>query len=314
MRALIHALLAAAALFCGVAAAADAPFLWEVKGAKATHYLMGSVHLLPESAYPLPAVMDEAYGKADVLVFETNIDALNEPATQAKLFAAGTATEGLAAMAGPALHARVQDYARAKGIPAEVCDRFKPWYCALNLQMAALVNAGFKLELSLDLHYYARARSVQKSILWLEDPGPHLKLFIDMPDADAKQLLAGTLDDQTSSGGSPEQLAQIWKSGDMAALEKLVAGFKQESPTLYERLLAARNRMWMPRLEKMFGEDTTHLVIVGVAHMAGPDGLLNLLKARGYAVTAVPAAAAGDAPTAPASISVPDKPTPATTN
>ena len=39
----------------GALAAGDAPFLWQVKGAKTTHYLMGSMHLLPASAQPLAA-------------------------------------------------------------------------------------------------------------------------------------------------------------------------------------------------------------------------------------------------------------------
>ena len=38
-----------------VAHSVPAPFLWEVHSGGTTHYLLGSVHLLPQAAHPLPA-------------------------------------------------------------------------------------------------------------------------------------------------------------------------------------------------------------------------------------------------------------------
>src|SRR5262245_20467902 len=81
----------AAALLLGLNAkigAAVAPFarpvptaaktmLFRVRASNggATVYLLGSVHLLPESS-KLPAVVDSAFAKAGVVAFETSLDSV----------------------------------------------------------------------------------------------------------------------------------------------------------------------------------------------------------------------------------------------
>src|SRR3546814_9138278 len=47
------------------ATASPAPFLWKITVGPVTHYLLGSVHLLPESVQPLPAALDKAYGRSE---------------------------------------------------------------------------------------------------------------------------------------------------------------------------------------------------------------------------------------------------------
>lgn len=272
-------------------ASCTAPFLWQVEGAKARHYLMGSVHLLPESAYPLPAAYEAAYAAAEAVVFESDIGALSDPKTQLKLLNDATAPAGLKTLVGAELYQRVQDFAVAKDLPPQICDSFKPWFCAMTLELLAFMKSDYRSDLGLDQHYYARAASAQKSILWLEEPAAHLKIFTAMPEPVALQLLVATLQEQGDDGVTPEQLLQAWRSNDVAGLEKILGTFRQEQPLLYERILSARNRAWMPRLTAMLDSATPHLVLVGAAHLPGADGLLPLLKARGYIVTPVTGAA-----------------------
>ena len=49
-------------------------------------------------------------------------------------------------------------------------------------------------------------------------------------------------------------------------------------------LLTDRNRKWIPRLKKMFGEKPT-FVAVGAAHLGGDTGILKLLQKEGYVVS-----------------------------
>ena len=51
-----------------------------------------------------------------------------------------------------------------------------------------------------------------------------------------------------------------------------------------ERLLGARNRAWIPRIEGWLRSGRTWMVLAGAAHMGGPDGVLALLRARGWRV------------------------------
>jgi uncharacterized protein YbaP (TraB family) len=60
-------------------------------------------------------------------------------------------------------------------------------------------------------------------------------------------------------------------------------GFR-DFPSLGERLLAVRNRNWIPKIEQYLRSGQTYFVVVGAAHMGGPEGILALLRARGYKI------------------------------
>jgi uncharacterized protein YbaP (TraB family) len=81
-----------------------------------------------------------------------------------------------------------------------------------------------------------------------------------------------------------EILVRVWRDGDVAAAEKLFLGSMMEYPEIQEKLLEQRNRNWLPQIEKFIdsGEDT--LVVVGAAHLVGKNGVVELLKGRGYKV------------------------------
>ena len=53
-----------------VAQAAAALPLWELEGARGRVQLLGSIHFLRASDFPLPTAMERAYDEADVLVME----------------------------------------------------------------------------------------------------------------------------------------------------------------------------------------------------------------------------------------------------
>lgn len=55
---------------------------------------------------------------------------------------------------------------------------------------------------------------------------------------------------------------------------------------LYDDLLAKRNRAWMPKIERHFKQQPT-TVAVGAAHLFGRDGLIVLLRERGFKVESV---------------------------
>jgi uncharacterized protein YbaP (TraB family) len=54
---------------------------------------------------------------------------------------------------------------------------------------------------------------------------------------------------------------------------------------MYQRLLVNRNRTWLPKLEALFTRPKPAFVVVGAAHLVGTDGLLTMLRAKGYKIT-----------------------------
>lgn len=307
--ALLAALLAVSALAAGPAAApiapvapatpeaatagSLAPFLWFVQGPKARHALLGSVHLLPASAHPLPAALGAAYDASKALVLETDLDALSDPELQNRMLSAARDDRrgGLKSRIGPALYARLQKRAGALGMPLPACEDLRGWFCALTLELYPLQQAQFSAEFGLDQFFYARAQEDGKPVEGLETAAQQTALFTDIGDALSSQMVSEALDEHAYASQTPEEFLRIWREGDAATMEKMMKDMKRRYPKLYERLLASRNRAWLPQLVEKFNGDAPVLVVVGAGHLVGPEGLVAALKSKGFAVTAAPAAA-----------------------
>ncbi|HSW14776.1 MAG TPA: TraB/GumN family protein [Solimonas sp.] len=282
-------------------APSEAPFLWEVEGPKARHYLLGSMHLLPKDAGQLPDGLERAYLRAAELVFESDLAALSTPEMQFKLLEAAKADKPLKARIAPALYERLAGRAAEVQMPMTVCEPFRAWFCALTLEIFNYQSAGFRPDLGIDQQFYQRALEDEKPVHWLEEPQAHIGLFTTMPEAQAEQFLAATVDELTEAGSTPQALLSMWREGDVVRLEKMAAELKSHAPPIYQRLLADRNRAWLPRLQAALDGDTVQLVVVGAAHLYGPDGLVTLLQQKGYRLKPAAAAAVpAESVTAPA--------------
>jgi uncharacterized protein YbaP (TraB family) len=167
------------------------------------------------------------------------------------------------------------------------CDSLRAWFCGLMVEVALWHRAGFDAASGVDEQIYADAQDDGKRIRWFEAPQAHLALLSGMPPAMAREFLESSLEQDADPAQSPQAIYRAWRNNDVAALEKSVADFKRQSPQAYERLLAGRNRAWMPRIEQILGESETQMIVVGAAHCVGPDGLIAQLKAKGYTVAPV---------------------------
>lgn len=278
------ALLAAAPALAQTAS--RAPFLFEVDGPKAKHYLLGSVHLLPADAEQLPDGLEQAYLRSTELIFESDIAALESPEMQARLLAAAKAEKPLKASIAPALYERLLRRAGDVGMPMALCEPFRAWFCAMSLELFSYQHAGFKPELGIDQQFFQRAVADEKPVHWLEEPQAHLALFTDTSPVLSEQILAATVDELIEAGSEPADLLRIWREGDSAALEEIAAQLKQRAPAIHERLLAARNRAWLARIQAALDGDKPQMIVVGAAHLYGPDGLVVLLRQKGYRLQA----------------------------
>jgi uncharacterized protein YbaP (TraB family) len=84
--------------------------------------------------------------------------------------------------------------------------------------------------------------------------------------------------------GNVRAIAYAWRAGDLDALERLLVEELRESPELYRRLIVDRHARWVPAVEACTAEQPPCFVVVGAAHLVGPDSLVALLRARGYTV------------------------------
>ncbi len=247
---------------------------------------MGSLHVLKSSAYPLAAEIDRAYASSQKLVFETDIGAMMEPDIQAKMMKLGVYPEGqdlfqnISETTRKNLEEKLQDL----GLPPAYFSRFKPWFLAVTLTTLELQRLGFNPLYGIDLHFYTKARADEKELAYLESVEYQLNLLGKMNAQDQKSFLAQTLKDLDISAQLADDMMTAWQHGEADDLYELLFESFEDHPGIEDRLLTRRNKDWLPQIEKMLKTPKITMVIVGAGHLIGPEGLVELLKQKGYKI------------------------------
>ena len=282
--ALIAALAAAYAI--APLQAQNRDFIWRAARGQSVVYLVGSVHLLSKDYYPLSPALDKAFKECDLLVEELHLGEMAEVESQMMILMRGMLPSGqtLDKVVTPATFALVSARVKALGLPIEPLSRFKPWALALTLLGLEWQAAGFDAELGLDKHFFDQAVAAGKEVQGLETIEFQISRFDELSMAEQDRMLASTLRELETEKASVTTLADAWKAGDAPTVERIVLQELRKEPAMYQRLLVERNKNWLPKIEALFGRKGRTFLVVGAAHLVGSDGLLAMLKARGYSI------------------------------
>lgn len=272
-------------LACTALQAAPRNFVFKATGAKGVIYLAGSVHLLSAKYYPLDPAFDRAFEASTTLVEELDMGEMLTQESQLAMLKRGLLPPGtsITTLLSTETLARAKTVIESLGMPAPPLFQFKPWMLAITLQSLQWQKAGFDADLGLDKHFYDRARLQNKTVKGLETLEFQISRFDEMTPAEQEQMLIETMD-ELNGDDTLAAVADAWKEGDVDTVERLAVKELRAQENLYQRLLVQRNMAWLPQIEALISPTTPAFVVVGAAHLVGPDGLLQMLKARGYTV------------------------------
>ena len=267
------------------AAASGRGFIWNIQRAGKTGWLVGSLHLLPQDAYPLPASMDAAFQAAEVLVEEADPDELSAPATAAEVMKRAFFPPGqtLEASVSAATFKVLSERAAQAGVPIQVLQQMRPWMVAVTLAALEMQKSGFDPALGLDRHFRDRARTASKPVRTVETAMEQIGMLESLGPALQDALVVEALRGASSEVNQARSLFTAWKAGDGPSLEKILVDGTKASPEIYKVLFVERNRRWIPKIEACL-DGARCMIVVGAGHLVGADGLISLLRARGYTV------------------------------
>lgn len=262
-------------------------FLWKVEGpGSATAYLLGSLHVLTPDYYPLSSTINEAFAASRTLVEEVDLDELQNPAKMAPAMAKAMLMDGrsLEDLIAPATYAQLRTRAEAAGLPMMALRRMKPWLVSLTLMAPALQAAGLSAEYGVDKHFFDRAKARGMARRSFETLAYQLDRFDGMPLKLQEDMLTSTMNELDTYVGRIRDVARAWAAGDTGAIERELLSAFAQSRELHDRLLTERNRNWVPQVDTCLRENADCFIVVGAAHLVGPDSLPVLLAQRGYRV------------------------------
>ena len=293
------------------AAAPPVPLLWKVSDADNEVYLLGSFHLLKPDDYPLARDVDLAFADAESLVFEIAPEEMASPQLGMQMGQAALRTDGrqlsgtLPAATAAKLDAWVARNAGAlakQGIQPQALQMFEPWFVALTVTLTGMAEQGLDVSLGLDAHMAARAGTARKPTSGLETGVQQIAFLDGMEATEQVQFLDEALGEAGQNGAEVLKLHAAWRAGDAESMwREMALDMRTRYPALYQRINVARNDAWVPAIEARLsgpgGDDT--LVVVGALHLLGEDGIVEKLRARGYAVERICSACAMPATPSP---------------
>jgi uncharacterized protein YbaP (TraB family) len=280
------AALAAVCLLGWAGAAAARPPVWTIRDADSVIVLFGSMHMLPKGVDWLPPELTQALSQADDLWFELPLDGdaaadIQRMALENSRLPAGQTLSSLLSKGG---RERLAWAAREAGAPLSVVDTLQPWYAETALGVAIYRKRGAVAEEGVE-RLISNAAPATASRRAFETGRQQIDMFAQGSQADQVKSLESSLRELKADKDFVPRLVRLWMDGDVRAIDKEVVGkMRQEDPDQYRRLIVERNRAWAPVIRQRLAGSGRTVMVVGVGHLVGRDGLPALLRAQGVTV------------------------------
>lgn len=260
--------------------------IWKIETDSNTVYLMGSIHFLNESDYPLDERFDQCFQDVENVVFELHYDSTQTPAFQQYTILKAFCPEGktFQSMVSDSTYDITRKAFLEFGTPLAQLQQFEPWFLAITMLSLKLQSLGFNPELGVDQHFFKKSKETGKPILAFETPEHQMDLLESLGGNDQESFLLKTIDELDEMEDSFLDLVDAWKAGDLDELNELLNKGFEDYPALKQSLLIQRNLNWMDEIESFTECNKDYLIIVGAGHLAGDEGLINLLTEKGYSI------------------------------
>jgi uncharacterized protein YbaP (TraB family) len=278
-------LLSCAMLSAAVHADGELHALWEVHGKHNTVYILGSIHVLRPSDYPLAPAVLSAYANAKSIFMEVNLQEIDSQQMQTELLASARLPEGksLSEIMGKQRYERATALAREVGVDIGIFDAFAPWFVAEAISQLQLQKLGFQPQSGVEMFFLEHARTDGKPVAGLETVHDQIALFDALSMDSQADYLVSSLEEAHELPKEVDEMVRAWQRGDTAWFADQLKSEIGRDPVLYKSVLVARNRKWVPKIEALLNDDKNYLVIVGTGHLVGQGSVIELLKKDGIA-------------------------------
>jgi uncharacterized protein len=254
--------------------------MWKVTSPTATVYLVGSMHLIQKNAYPLPAVIEEAFSRSKVLAVELNLNAIDKTKMGALVQKYGVyddINDVLSKHISNATAAALDVFCKQYDLPRANLEHMKPWLISTLVAVLPLQKAGADPYGGIDMHFLKESKPPQR-IDELETAEFQFSILAGGSDQEQELSLGYSL----KHADEIKNIEAEYLAGDLNALIKHIA----DSPSkgMMERLLDRRNPAMVEKIEGYLKGSDTVFVVVGAAHVVGEKGIAHTLESRNYKV------------------------------
>lgn len=262
--------------------------LWEISGKNLTKpsYIFGTMHVMCQGDVVLTPEIEKSLQSADQIMMELDMD---DPMIMFNMMGATLSKDGktLTEKLGEDLSKKVDAILQERAkISLAMLDNLN--LQALSMQLG-LLGLSCPMELGYDMLLTQEAQKNGKEIFGLETVEEQLKILMGQSDEETLKAISFMANNFSEVEKELMTMVETYKARDVQKLYDIV--FESYKDPKYpqvklEELLDNRNKNWIPILENAM-KDKSLFIAVGAAHLAGENGVINLLRKQGYTVKAI---------------------------
>lgn len=283
MKKFLLLLLSALPLLCA-AQQLENSLLWKItgNGLKEPSYLFGTVHITCDAMLDKNVIA--ALDATRQLYLELDMDS---PSLQTEMMGYMIMKDGkkMSQLASPEDFEIVNSFlTKNLGMSAKMVDSFKPAMVSMML-LPKMIDCSIQ---SVEAELINVTQSQNEEIYGLETVGDQMKIFDAIPyEEQMEQLVKTAKDNMASDKEMYKKMIAIYNSKNLNAILDFM---KEEDNKMYgdhsDVMLDSRNKSWIKKIEET-AKATPTFFGVGAAHLPGENGVINLLRKKGYTVEAV---------------------------
>lgn len=261
---------------------------WKVYGnnLKDTSYLYGTMHTQDERVFQFKNGVIDAFNSSNIYAMELNVDSINQADLLKELIM--DSSFSLKNLLSTIDYTLVDKYFKDQmGMSLFFFDKISPIYTS---QLIAMKNLGNQQKDALDLFFHKKAKKQGKKIIGLEKMIEQINAINSIPyKTQAQELVNAVNKAKISPQNEIENLIGFYIQGDLDTL--LAITIQNDSINIeYNNIIKdvfilKRNLNMAERCEKYLKENSTFIAI-GAAHLPGENGVIELLRKKGYKVVA----------------------------
>lgn len=262
--------------------------LWEISGKNLTKpsYIFGTMHVMCQGDVVLTPEIEKSLQSTDQIMMELDMD---DPMIMFNMMGATLSKDGktLTEKLGEDLSKKVDAILQERAkISLAMLDNLN--LQALSMQLG-LLGLSCPMELGYDMLLTQEAQKNGKEIFGLETVEEQLKILMGQPDEETLKAISFMANNFSEVEKELMTMVETYKARDVQKLYDIA--FESYKDPKYpqvklEELLDNRNKNWIPILENAM-KDKSLFIAVGAAHLAGENGVINLLRKQGYTVKAM---------------------------
>lgn len=282
------------ALFCLVSAEQinneSKNFLWEVSSDQGNKvYLFGSIHAVKQDIYPLPNTIMNTFENCDALVVEADLTKINQNKIMELTQKNGIYPVGdsISNHISPENNKILEKKLKNLELDIELFKTSKPWFLATVIASAELLKIGYDPKNGIDMFFLDYADKLKKTIIELESAEYQIELLSGFSPEIQEMFLMDTIESYSDFETTLDTLVTTWQNGDEKGLEKIIIREMNKNPDLkplYDKLFRERNIEMSLKIEEFLTTDKKFFIVVGSGHLIGEDGIIEILKEKGYTI------------------------------